>query len=64
VEAAFVQAEPALLKLAVSNIISNASKYTENGGLIIDLAWNIGANDIIGWCHDHNVLYVNMNLGP
>jgi len=30
--------------------------------LLIDLAWNIGANDIIGWCHDHNVLYVNTSV--
>ena len=38
------------------------SKYADKGGLIIDLAWNIGANDIIGWCHDHNVLYVNTSV--
>ena len=30
--------------------------------MLIDLAWNIGANDIIKWCHDHEVLYVNTSV--
>jgi homospermidine synthase len=34
----------------------------DDGGLVIDLAWNIGANDIIGWCHEHNVLYINTSV--
>jgi homospermidine synthase len=38
------------------------SRHVDNQGLIIDLAWNIGANDILTWCHDHNVLYVNTSV--
>jgi len=38
------------------------SKHLDSGSLLIDLAWNIGANDIIGWCHDHDVLYVNTSV--
>jgi homospermidine synthase len=49
-------------RITPENLNSELSKYTDNGGLIIDLAWNIGANDIIGWCHDHNVLYVNTSV--
>ena len=37
-------------------------KYVGPGDLIIDLAWNIGCNDILQWCHDHDVLYVNTSV--
>lgn len=37
-------------------------KYVGNGDLIIDLAWNIDACDILTWCHDHGVLYVNTSV--
>ncbi|MFA6097404.1 MAG: saccharopine dehydrogenase NADP-binding domain-containing protein [Candidatus Paceibacterota bacterium] len=49
-------------KITPENLGQVLSKYVDNGGLIIDLAWNIGANDIIGWCHDHNVLYINTSV--
>jgi len=49
-------------RITPENLGRELAKYTDNGGLIIDLAWNIGANDIIGWCHDHNVLYVNTSV--
>jgi hypothetical protein len=34
-------------------------KYLSAGDLLIDLAWNIDACEILQWCHDHGVLYVN-----
>src|SRR4029079_7772005 len=49
-------------RITKENLGSELAKYTDNGGLVIDLAWNIGANDIIGWCHDNNVLYVNTSV--
>ncbi len=49
-------------KITPENLDQVLSKYVDNGGLLIDLAWNIGANDIIKWCHDHNVLYVNTSV--
>ena len=33
--------------------------YVSRGDLIVDLAWNIDAGDILQWCHDHGVLYIN-----
>jgi homospermidine synthase len=30
--------------------------------LLIDLAWNIDCEEIVQWCHDHNVLYVNTSV--
>lgn len=37
-------------------------QYAGKGDLIIDLAWNIGCNDIVQWCHDHEVLYINTSV--
>jgi homospermidine synthase len=34
-------------------------KYLSEGDLLIDLAWNIDCCEILQWCHDHGVLYVN-----
>jgi len=49
-------------KIVPENLDHVLSKYLDNGGLLVDLAWNIGAQDIIKWCHDHNVLYVNTSV--
>jgi homospermidine synthase len=38
------------------------SKYLEAGDLLIDLAWNIDCCDILQWCHDRGVLYVNTSI--
>lgn len=32
------------------------------GDLLIDLAWNIDTGEIIQWCHDHDVLYINTSV--
>jgi homospermidine synthase len=32
------------------------------GDLLIDLAWNIDACEILQWCHDHGVLYINTSV--
>jgi homospermidine synthase len=44
-------------KVTRENMSRLLSSHLESGGVLIDLAWNIGATDIIGWCHDHGVLY-------
>ncbi len=49
-------------KIIPENLDQVLSKYVDNGSLLIDLAWNIGAKDIIKWCHDHDVLYVNTSV--
>jgi len=38
------------------------AKYVGAGDLIIDLAWNIGCNDMLQWCHDRGVMYVNTSV--
>ncbi|MFA6523820.1 MAG: saccharopine dehydrogenase NADP-binding domain-containing protein [Candidatus Peribacteraceae bacterium] len=37
-------------------------KYLGKGDMLIDLAWNIGATDILRWCHEHGVLYINTSV--
>ena len=32
------------------------------GDLLVDLAWNIDCGEIVQWCHDHGVLYVNTSV--
>ncbi len=34
-------------------------KHLAAGDLLIDLAWNIDACEILQWCHDHGIMYVN-----
>ena len=38
------------------------SEYLDEGGLLIDLAWDIDCCEIMRWCHDHNVLYMNTSV--
>ncbi len=38
------------------------SKYVSAGGLVIDLSWNIDSLDMLSWCHDNKVLYVNTSI--
>jgi len=49
-------------RITKENLDKKLSSHLDNGGLLIDLAWNIGANDIIGWCHKNNVLYINTSV--
>jgi homospermidine synthase len=41
------------------NLGALLGQYLGAGDLLIDLAWNIDACEILQWCHDHGVLYVN-----
>jgi homospermidine synthase len=37
-------------------------KYVGRGDILIDLAWNIDACEILQWCRDHGILYVNTSV--
>jgi homospermidine synthase len=50
------------IKITPENLNAVLLEYVGANGLLVDLAWNIGANDIIKWCHDHNTLYVNTSV--
>ncbi len=44
------------------NLEKLLSQYVGAGDLLIDLAWNIDTVEIIQWCHDHNILYINTSI--
>jgi homospermidine synthase len=49
-------------RITHKNMGALLGKYVAAGDLLIDLAWNIGATDILQWCHDRGVLYVNTSV--
>lgn len=44
------------------NLGTLLGKYLSAGDLLIDLAWNIDCCEIVQWCHDNGVLYVNTSV--
>jgi homospermidine synthase len=49
-------------RVSAENLGPLLSQYLSEGDLLIDLAWNIDCNEIVQWCHDHGVLYVNTSV--
>ena len=50
------------IKITPKNLKKVLDKYAGKNALIVDLAWNIGAMDIITWCHNNNTLYANTSV--
>ena len=48
--------------LTRENYSSLLAKYLRPGDLFIDLAWSLDSGELIDWCQDQNVLYVNTSL--
>ncbi len=51
-----------LHRITPDDLTDTLQKYLGAGDLLIDLAYNIDAGELLTWCHDHNVLYVNTSL--
>ena len=49
-------------QITKGNLDAQLSKYLSAGDFLLDLAWNIDANTILQWCHDHGVLYLNTSV--
>jgi homospermidine synthase len=49
-------------QITPENLGTELEKHVSAGDLIIDLAWNIDCCEILDWCHDHGVLYVNTSV--
>jgi homospermidine synthase len=49
-------------KITPENMGEVLSKYLSKGSLLIDLAWNIDCCEIVQWCHNHEVFYVNTSV--
>jgi homospermidine synthase len=46
-------------RVTVENMAALLGKHAGPGDLIIDLAWNIDACELLQWCRDHGVRYIN-----
>src|SRR5208337_2663827 len=49
-------------RITQDNLKATLTKYLSPGDLLIDLAWNIDCCDLLKWCHDNEVLYVNTSV--
>jgi homospermidine synthase len=49
-------------EITQANMAETLAQYVSAGDLLIDLAYSIDATDIVEWCHDHDVLYVNTSV--
>ena len=49
-------------RVTPENLGSLLGRLVGEGDLLVDLAWNIDCCEILQWCHDHGVLYVNTSV--
>ena len=49
-------------RVTEENLGTLLGKYLSAGDILIDLAWNIDACEILQWCHDRGILYVNTSV--
>lgn len=49
-------------RITKENMHKKLSAYVGSGDLIVDLAWNIDCAELLQWCHEHNVLYINTSV--
>ena len=49
-------------KITPENMGQVLARHMSAGDLLVDLAWNIDCCEILQWCHDHGVLYLNTSV--
>ena len=49
-------------RITPENLGSELDKHVSAGDLVIDLAWNIDCCEILQWCHDRGVMYINTSV--
>ncbi len=49
-------------RVTKENMGALLGKHLKAGDLLIDLAWNIEACEILTWCHEQGVLYINTSV--
>jgi homospermidine synthase len=49
-------------RVTPENLGALLGQHLSAGDLLIDLAWNIDCGEIMQWCHDHGVLYINTSV--
>jgi homospermidine synthase len=49
-------------QVAPDNMAGLLGQHLAKGDLLIDLAWNIDCCEIVQWCHDRGVMYINTSV--
>ncbi len=49
-------------RITPGNLGDLLGRHLGPGDLLVDLAWNIDCCEILQWCHDHGVLYLNTSV--
>jgi homospermidine synthase len=49
-------------RITPHNLGAELKKHLSAGDLLLDLAWNIECCEILQWCHDNGVLYLNTSV--
>ena len=49
-------------EITPENLKDTLDAHLGDGDLLIDLAWNIGLTELLDWCRDHNVRYLNTSV--
>jgi homospermidine synthase len=49
-------------KITPSTLNKILPRHLESGGLLVDLSWNIECGEMLRWCHEHKVLYINTSV--
>ena len=50
------------LEINAENLERSLEAHLGDGDLLIDLAWNIGLEELLDWCREHNVRYLNTSV--
>jgi homospermidine synthase len=50
------------LEINAENLERSLETHLGDGDLLIDLAWNIGLEELLDWCRVHNVRYLNTSV--
>src|SRR5262249_8379402 len=49
-------------RITPENLGTLLAQHVSSGDLLIDLAWNIDCCEIVQWCHEQGVLYINTSV--
>jgi homospermidine synthase len=49
-------------EITPTNLTATLDTHLGDGDLLIDLAWNIDLAELLDWCRDHNVRYLNTSV--
>lgn len=50
------------IRITPDNMHEVLTSHVKANDMIVDLSWNIDTVDILTWCHDHHVLYLNTSV--